>query len=174
MSARRMGTVCWCLVAACALYATAAQAQSQFPTIYPKVYEVDCSGKVCGSSTGTCTSAGPFVDFASTGEMQFNTSTMGVGSAQISVADGATNLSFPTTGFTFTVVNGTGTAKPAVSCSGAACIPAGCAAVTETLPLLSKTSHETLCFSHNGGEFGAIGTDTDAGSFLCHGNAQTQ
>jgi len=137
MSARRKGMVCWCLglVAVCALYASAAQAQSRFPTIYPKVYEVDCSGKVCGAAKGPCTSAGPFVDLASVGEMQFNSLTAGVGSAQVSVADGATNLGFPTAAFTFTVnFNGTGVANPSPNCSGATCIPVGCATITETLP----------------------------------------
>jgi hypothetical protein len=164
--------MCWCLLGACALYATATQAQSKFPTIYPKVYEVNCAGKTCGAAT--CTSTGPFVDLASTGQMQFNSATTGVGSAQISVGDGATNLPFHTAAFTFTAVNGTGVANPAGSCTGAACIPAGCATITETLPLLGKTSHETICFSHNGGEFSGIGTDTNAGGFVCHGNALTQ
>lgn len=173
MSARRMGLICWCLVAASALYASAAQAQAFFPTIYPKWYTVDCQGKTCGAAS--CSASGPFVDLATVGVMNFTSSTAGNGSAETNVADGAEILAFSTAKFTFTAVNGTGAAEPAANCIGAACVPQGCATVTETFAApLSTTSTEVLCFRHNGAEFSAVGTKVDGGSYVCHGAAMTQ
>lgn len=177
MSAQKIRVVWMCLVVTGGLYTGAAQAQSLFPTIYPKVYEFSCQGTACGKPTGTCTSTGPFVAFGTTGQIQFNSSSAGMGSLQASMADGASNISFGTAGFTFTAVNGTATSKPPASCTSsttAACIPKGCASVTETLPTLKTVLHGELCFSHNGGEFSLVGTDVNNGTFVCHGNALTQ
>ncbi len=174
MSLRRIGAIWICLAAIGVGYGSAAHAQALFPNIYPKVYTVGCSGKVCGSATGTCTSAGPFVDFGSTGQMQFNSSTAGVGSANYNVADGASIVPFPVASFTFAAVNGTGPANPSAACSGTACIPTGCANVTETLPALKKSAKVALCYSHNGAEFSLVGTDLNGGTVTCHGDALTQ
>lgn len=92
MMARKMGLLCACLVTVCAFYASTVHAQAFFSSIYPKWYTVNCSGTVCGSSSGTCTAAGPFVNFGSTGVMNFLSSTSGNGSTQLSIADGTTNL----------------------------------------------------------------------------------
>lgn len=177
MSTEKLRLVCMCLAVTCALYTGAAQAQSLFPTIYPKVYEVSCQGNVCGSSTGTCGSGGPFVALGSSGEMQFNSMTAGVGSAQVSVSNGADNLPFGESSFTFTAVNGTAATNPPPTCTAsltAACIPKGCALVTELLTVLKRSSRSILCFSHNGGEFSMVPIGLNAGTFVCHGNALTQ
>jgi len=102
MSALKMRLLCCCLVAGCALYASTVQAQALFSSIYPKWYEVDCSGTVCGSSSGTCSTAGPFFNLGSVGVMNFLISTSGNGSATVNISNGATVLLFPTAAFTFT------------------------------------------------------------------------
>jgi hypothetical protein len=178
MSVGKLGVVWLSLVVTCALYATAAQAQALFPNIYPKNYAVSCSGVVCGTATA-CTSSSPpsaYVNFGSTGQMEFNSPTAGVGTAEYNIANGASVVSFGVASLSFKAINGTGSASPPPICTSAtsaACIPTGCALVTDTLPALKEVSTEMLCFSHNGAEFSAVGTKLFQGTYTCHGQALT-
>ncbi len=161
MLARRIVAAWLCLAVNCAVYA-GAQAQSLFPTIYPKVYSVGCHGQV-PTNSGTA-------GFDSSGVTQWNSATAGVGFEGSSTAGGV-NLS-PGASFKFTAVNGTGVSNPAPSCTRAACIPKGCFTQTITFTGTTIPVHRFGCFQRNGAEFTLIGTDA-GDNFICDGRAQT-